>query len=162
MKELTAQKTALDEQIENTKSDRIRANAGEELAGVESQIEKLTKESTKLNDAIVAYDNDVTSKADNAYAEAFATMTAKNGTLSTLEGELEVANKRVAKLEVLYFEAYDALMTAEGEGSSATPEELNTLRTAMTTAEEEYHQLQDTIATKTHEAEMVRGEIQHI
>jgi len=41
-----------------------------------------------LNAAIVAFDNDVSSKADNAFAEAFATLSVKNGQLAALDGEL--------------------------------------------------------------------------
>jgi hypothetical protein len=41
-----------------------------------------------LNAAIVAFDDDVSSKANNAYAEAFATLSVKNGELANLEAEL--------------------------------------------------------------------------
>lgn len=80
---------------------------------METQIEKLQGQDNRLKTGIEEYEQKQNQKGDEAYNAIFAQLDTKNEQREQLDQQIKQNTKKLAKFEVAYFEAFDAIHALE-------------------------------------------------
>jgi uncharacterized protein YPO0396 len=86
--ELQTQLTTVNGKLDTTTSDRVKKTQGDLKTELTAQIEKLTKQNNKLNNAVSEFDQRQSTAGDAAFNEAFGELVGKQAQQATLEAEI--------------------------------------------------------------------------